>query len=288
MGGTRVETIAARFNSGPSNQVSMGLRAQLAGIVPDDLLPSVSDHFEVVGDIAILALPPGLGPYREQVARAVVAGRKNILTVLNKTGPVAGSGRAAPYEILLGKTTVTVHREFGFSYRIDLARSFFSARLSYERRRVTEQVEPGERVYVPFAGVGPFAIPAAARGGEVWAVEKNPDACSDLRENIRKNHVGGSCHAIEGDALDLRLLPKQRFDRLIIPAPYGMDSALDALLPLLGGGGMAHFYTFLPKEQVPALLEKYRARGLDVTFYTDCGNVAPGISRWVFDLAYPL
>jgi tRNA (guanine37-N1)-methyltransferase len=265
----------------------MGLRAQLAGVLPDRVLPLLSDHFEVIGDVAVLTLPGDLRPYGRTIAEAIVARRRNIYTVLNKTSSLTGPHRTGTYETLYGGTTVTVYHEFGFSYRLDVARSFFSARLAYERRRVTEQVEPGEQVYVPFAGVGPFAIPAAARGADVVAVEKNPDAFAFLLENVLANHTGGSCHVLQGDALDTTLLPHQRFDRLIIPAPYGMDHALDLLLPLLKRDGMAHLYTFTGKEQVPALIGEYEERGLGITFYSDCGNVAPGISRRVFDLVCP-
>lgn len=265
----------------------MGLRAQLAGVLPDDLLPYLSDHFEVVGTIAILSLSPRLHAYREVIARAIVANRRSITAVLAKTGPVAGPGRAARYELILGETTETVHNEFGYAYRIDPARSFFSTRLAYERRRVTEQVKPGERVFVPFAGVGPFVVPAAARGGEVRAVEQNPDAFRFLLDNIRRNQVVDSCHAVHGDALDPALFPGMHFDRIIIPAPYGMDHAAGRLLPLLAAGGIAHVYTFLPKEDVPRRQGMFVSLGFEVLYTSNCGNVAPGISRWVFDLASP-
>jgi tRNA (guanine37-N1)-methyltransferase len=266
----------------------MGLRDQLAGTLPDDLLPSVSGHFEVIGNIAILSVPPELEIWKFTIADAIISGRKNIATVLKKTNKIAGDSRTARYEILRGETTVTVHRESGFSYRFDIGSSFFSARMASERDRVTGQVEPGETVYVPFAGVGPCAIPAAARGAEVFAVEKNPDAFRWLKENVALNHVRKNCHSMQGDALDTAQLPKATFDRLIIPAPYGMNHALDVLLPLLSYGGMAHFYTFRTKEQIPSLVAAYEGGGLDVTYYSPCGNVAPGVSRWVFDLARPL
>ena len=156
--------------------------------------------------------------------------------------------------------------------------------MASERKRVTDQAEPGEKVYVPFAGVGPFAIPAAARGAEVWATEKNPDAFRWLAENVVLNHTGNNCHILQGDALDTARLPHAAFDRIIIPAPYGMDHALDLLLPLLSHGGMAHVYTFKTKEQVSGLIAGYEKKGLDVMFYSRCGNVAPGVSRWVFDM----
>ncbi|MDD1684547.1 MAG: RsmD family RNA methyltransferase [Methanoregula sp.] len=266
----------------------MGLKDQLAGRLPADVLCLVSDHFEVIGDIAVLTLPAGLDIWRQTIAEAIVSRRKNIITVLSKTEKIRGTSRTARYEILLGRTTVTVHHEFTFAYRLDVARSFFSTRMAYERKRVTEQAEPGERVYVPFAGVGPFAIPAAARGAEVVAVEKNPDAFRYLAENVAANRVKKTCRILQGDALDTESLPHDRFDRLIIPAPYGMDDALNRLLPLLSEGGMAHFYTFRTKEEVPGLLTAYERAGLEVTYYSACGNVAPGVSRWVFDLARPL
>ena len=266
----------------------MGLREQLAGKIPADLLPYVSDHFEVIGNVAVLAIPAILDPYKHTLAQAIILQRKNIATILNKTGKIAGDSRTARYEVLLGSATVTVHREFGFSYRIDVGSSFFSARMAYERKRVTNQAEPGEKIYVPFTGVGPFAIPAAARGAEVWAVEKNPDAFRWLAENVVLNHTGNNCHILQGDALDTAQLPHASFDRIVIPAPYGMDHALDVLLPLLSYGGVAHVYTFKTKEQVPGLIAVYEGKGLDVTFYSSCGNIAPGVSRWVFDLARPL
>ena len=185
----------------------MGLRDQLAGKIPSGLLPHVSDHFEVIGDVAVLGVPAELEPYKQTLAQAIVSRRKNITTVLARTEKITGESRTAAYEVLLGDTTVTVHREFGFSYRIDVGSSFFSSRMASERKRVTDQVEPGETVYVPFAGVGPYAIPAAARGAEVWAVEKNPDAFRWLGENIALNRVAENCHIREGDALDTSSLP---------------------------------------------------------------------------------
>jgi len=263
----------------------MGLKKQLAGKLPDNVLPYVSDHFEVIGDIAVLALRKELEPYRKIIATTLAGHRKNIYTVLNKKEKITGTVRTAKYEILLGETTVTEYREFGFTYLLDVRQSFFSAKMAYERQRVTGQVEPGERVCIPFAGIGPFVIPAAARGGRVTAVEKSPETFRWLVENVRLNHVDKNCRILRGDVFDCDLLPDQHFDRIILPAPYGMDHALDVMLPLVSEGGMVHFYTFKPEEAIPDLLDGYKRRGLTLTYYAPCGNVAPGIHRWVFDLA---
>ncbi len=262
----------------------MRLKDLLKGSVPDDALNRFSGHFDVIGDIAILSLPPELEEYKKTIAETILAGRKNIYTVLNKVHKVQSDARTASYEILIGDTTVTRYREFGFQYRFDVTKVFFNVHMAYERMRVTNQVEPGEDVLVPFCGVGPFAIPAAARGARVVAIEQNPEAYAWLRENIALNGVRHMITTINGDARNTGLLPETRFDRIIIPTPYGMDSILDVLSPFAGSEGMIHFYTFRARNEIPALIDEYRKKGFDLTYYNSCGNVAPGISRWVFDL----
>ena len=264
----------------------MGLKEQLRGIIPDQALCLISDHFDVIGDIAVISIPQELSDYKQQIAQEIIYRRKNIYTVLNKVSKVAGDKRTAGYEILAGDTTVTLHHEFGFSYRLDVSRVFFNTRLSYERMRVADQTECGERILVPFCGVGPFAIPAAAKGAQLVAVEQNPDAYLWLEENVSLNEVRKNITTIHGDAFDTGQLPHRQFDRLIIPAPYGMEGIFDILSPLVVQDGMIHIYTFKTRNEIPALIEEYAQKGFDLTYYNSCGNVAPGVSRFVFDLVY--
>jgi tRNA (guanine37-N1)-methyltransferase len=262
----------------------MRLKDLLRDSVPDDALDRFSGHFDVIGDIAIVSIPRGLEDYKKTIAETILASRKNIYTVLNKVHMVSSDARTASYEVLIGDTTITRYREFGFQYRFDVTKVFFNVHMAYERMRVTNQVEPGEHVLVPFCGVGPFAIPAAARGAQVVAIEQNPDAYAYLQENIALNHVRKNITTINGDARDTALLSDARFDRMIIPAPYGMDSILDLLAPFTVRDGMIHFYTFRARNEIPALEEEISGKGFDLTYQNTCGNVAPGISRWVFDL----
>jgi tRNA (guanine37-N1)-methyltransferase len=74
------------------------------------------------------------------------------------------------------------------------------------------------------------------------------------------------------------------FDRIIVPTPYGLDHILETISPLAKRGGMIHFYTFKKRYQIEGLTEKYENMNFYVEFYRKCGNVAPGVSRWVFDL----
>ena len=262
----------------------MGLKDQLRGIIPDHLLCYLSDRFDVIGNIAVLCLPPALSDYKAEIAHAILSRRKNITTVINKTSRLGGSNRTGRYEILAGNSTITVHHEYDHAYKLDVGTVFFNPRLASERKRVTVQVQYGERVLVPCCGVGPFVVPAAARGAEIVAVEQNPEACRWLEENIRLNGVEDRVTIIEGDAFDTSLLPTCDFDRAIIPTPYGMDAIFDVIAPRVKHGGMIHFYTFKNRDQADALGPEFGQKGFEVVIQRRCGNVAPGVSRWVYDL----
>ncbi len=262
----------------------MSLKDQVRDTIPDHALRCFSDHFNVIGDVAILSLPPEMSGYARLIARAVISRRHNIRTVLNKTSRINGCNRTAQLEVITGTETVTTHHEYGFTYRLDVGTVFFDPRLASERKRVTDQVCTGEHVLVPFCGVGPFVIPAAAHGAEITAVEQSREACHWLAENVMLNGVGDRVTMIHGDAFDASVLSGHPYDRAIIPTPYGMDTIFDHIAAGVKPGGMLHFYTFKNPDQASALAEQFECKGYDVVVLRRCGNVAPGVSRWVFDV----
>jgi len=262
----------------------MALRDQMKGTIPEPLLRLIPNRFEVIGDVAVVSITPQLDDYRTDIARVIVSKRKNIRAVLNKVTKLDGEKRVAGFEILSGSGTETIHREYGHIYKLDVKTVFFNARLSFERHRIASKINPSEHVLVPFCGVGPFAIPAAARGARVIAVEKNAEACKWLAENIWLNRVEDGISVIKGDAADLTNMLNCDFDRVIVPTPYGMDHFLTDMSTFVKKGGMVHFYTFKKQYQIQGLVKEYEQMGFDVIFYRRCGNVAPGVSRWVFDL----
>lgn len=261
----------------------MKLRDQLAEGIPKSELDKLSNHFRIIGDIAIISIPPEMNDYKQAISEALVSGR-NIKTVLNKVSKIEGDRRVASFEILAGKDTVTVHKELGYFYRLDVSKVFFNSGLAYERRRIAMMIEPGEQVLIPFSGVGPFAIPAADRGANVVAVESNSEACRWMAENTRINGVEDNIAIIRGDAFLISKMMKLNFDRAIIPTPYGRDDVLEIIAPIVKKGGLIHFYTFKKHHQIKELIEKYRSMNLEVQFYRRSGNVAPGVCRWAFDL----
>jgi tRNA (guanine37-N1)-methyltransferase len=265
--------------------LGMKLREQLQDEIPREKLNYISNSFDVIGDIAVVSIPPDIEDYKEQIAKTILLTHRNIVCVLNKISKLEGEERVGGFEVLAGGGTVTLHREFGYRYRLDVSKVFFTPRLAFERNRITTMVRSGEKVIIPFCGVGPFAIPIASAGSRVVAVEKNSEACGWLSENARLNRVFDNITLIRGDASTIIPLLKPDFDRAIVPTPYGMDQILDIVSPVVKKGGKINFYTFKKGLQIDGLIKKFNARDFTVEFYRSCGNVAPGVSRWVFDLA---
>jgi tRNA (guanine37-N1)-methyltransferase len=262
----------------------MSLKEKLKGIIPEEKLSLLPNRFNIIGGVAIVSIPTEIEDYKKDIAAAIISKHRKIKTVLNKSSKLEDDRRVASFETLAGGETVTLHREFGFAYRLDVAEVFFNSRLAYERKRIASMVKPGEWVLIPFCGVGPFAVPIAARGAKVVALEKNPVACKFLTENAKLNRAEENVLIINGDAFRAVCMLDLEFDRAVIPAPYGMDNSLETISPVVKKGGMIHFYTFKKRNQIEEISEKYRDMGFEVQFYRRCGNVAPEVSRWAFDL----
>lgn len=265
--------------------LGMRLREQLQDEIPREKLSHLSNSFDVIGDIAVVSIPPDIEDYKEKIAKTILVTHRNVVCVLNKISKLEGEERVGSFEVLAGSGTVTLHREFGYRYRLDVSKVFFTPRLAFERNRITRMVRPEEKVLVPFCGVGPFAIPIASLGSRVVAVEKNSKAFGWLTENARLNRVFHNITLIRGDVSAIILFLKPDFDRAIVPTPYGMDQILDIISPVVKKGGKINFYTFKKSFQIEGLINKFSAMDFTVEFYRRCGNVAPGVSRWVFDLA---
>lgn len=279
------------------NRVS--LQDAMRGIIGEPLLHMVPKRFDYVGDVAVISIPAELAAYKEAIASKLFSMRGNTRAVLNKVSKLEGEHRIADFELLLGESTETFHRENGYTYKLDVKKVFFNPRLYSERKRVASKITPGEHIIIPFAGVGPFVLPAAGKGAKVYAVEINPEACACLRENLRLNRLEGQVTVIQGDfehifhmfdsakisgGLVNTAFSERGLDRAIVPTPYGMDHFLGKISKLVRKEGHIHFYTFKAESQIPGLIEEYKKMGFEVELYRRSGNVAPGISRWVFDL----
>jgi tRNA (guanine37-N1)-methyltransferase len=205
---------------------------------PGDIL-AFDPSYERLGDVIIVDEEPDRA---REIADAVVESDLPASTVLNRASKIRGETRVREWDVVAGADTETVHREYGHEFAVDLAEVYFSPRLATERHRVVEQVEPGEGVVDMFAGVGPFAIPAAARGAEVVAVDVNEHAIASLRENAERNGVSDRITAIHGDVREVATDYENRADRLIMNLPHRADEFLETAVALAGDEAVIHYY----------------------------------------------
>ena len=206
---------------------------------PADLL-GFEPRYERLGDIAIVDEDD---PERAaEVAAAIVESDVRAATVVNRASKIKGELRVRDWEVLAGDGTETVHREYGHEFLLDIATVYFSPRLATERHRVVEQVEPDERAFDMFAGVGPFAVPFAARGAEVVAVDLNERAVDYLRENARRNEVDERVTAVHGDVRAVAPRYRDWADRIVMNLPHSAADFLDTAITLAGDDCVVHYY----------------------------------------------
>lgn len=131
-------------------------------------------------------------PYKYHIGAVVLSKiqKAGITTVVNKLDNIDTVYRNFPMEVIAGKEDFIVTQpHLGCSFTFDFSKVYWNTRLSTEHRRQVEMFQPGEAVCDVFAGVGPFALPAAKKRVFVLANDLNPDSYTSMEENIKVNKV---------------------------------------------------------------------------------------------------
>jgi len=217
--------------------------------LPAETLSKIYNSFDVIGDIAIIKIPPSNISSAEKVAKKIMAVHRNIRTVLTPVTPIAGDFRVRELRLLAGESkTNTIHKESGCIFMVDVAKTYFSPRLSFEHQRIASLVKRSETVVNMFAGVGCFSILIAKTVSpvKVYSIDINPTAVECMEKNVKINKVQGNVFPILGDSKDI--ISSQLgglADRVLMPLPEKaleyLPYALSALKP---SGGMIHYYDF--------------------------------------------
>ena len=94
-------------------------------------------------------------------------------------------------EILAGRPDFVVEtNESGCRFRFDFSKVFWNSRLQGEHARLVASFDKQDVICDGFAGVGPFAIPAAKKGClGVFANDLNPASAESCKENAKLNRV---------------------------------------------------------------------------------------------------
>ena len=242
----------------------------LSGKLPSHVLANLPHAIDFIGDIAVIEIPPELEPYKQDIGEAILKAHKRVKTVLSKWGAVSGVYRLRDFEVISGETrTLTVHREYGCVFHVDLAKAYFSPRLSYEHARIASLIQEGETVIDMFAGVGPFSILIAKKhtNTQIYAIDVNPDAHVFLKKNVVANRVIDKVTPILGDT---RQIINEKLagvaDRVIMNLPERaieyVDVACKSLKPKVG---IVHYYEFVKQPEPIETAKKSLAEAIRQT-----------------------
>ena len=211
-------------------------------------LPPGISGYHLVGDIIVIHRRLG-GPSMEEYRRAaeeLLEFHRGSRAVYLKED-TWGEYRVQRLTLLAGSPgTVTVHKEYGLRFKVDVARAYFNPRLGFEHRRVAERVSDGEVVLDMFTGVGGFAIHIASlRRALVVAVDLNPVAAGLAAENValNKGRLRGRVVVVRADSSRLHEAFNPVFDRVIMNHPTLSHRFLWEACRLLRGPGVIHYYT---------------------------------------------
>ncbi|MFQ5920739.1 MAG: class I SAM-dependent methyltransferase family protein [Nitrososphaerales archaeon] len=228
------------------------LKQALRGILSDAEINEIYSAFDIIGDIAIIKMPDSLLAKKKLIAEAVLAKVKPVRSVFMQSSPVRGDYRVRDLELIAGEDrTTTLYKEHNCRFRVDVAKVYFSPRLSTERTRIAEMVEDGEVVVNMFAGICTFSvIIAKKRKCQVYSIDVNPDAHALCIENVKLNKVAERVVPMLGDAKDIIMRElKGRADRVLMPLPERASEYLEhAVAALKDEGGIIHYFTHVGSD----------------------------------------
>lgn len=161
----------------------------LKQILPEGV--EVPSSFETIGHVAHLNITEELLPYKNTIAKVIYdKNYPRIRTIVNKVGSITNEFRVPKFEVLAGENDmVTEVKQYGARFKLDYGLVYWNSRLEHEHMRLVSLFQPGETICDMFAGIGPFAIPAAQKGCVVYANDLNPDSARFLKINAEINKV---------------------------------------------------------------------------------------------------
>ncbi|XP_077494680.1 tRNA (guanine(37)-N(1))-methyltransferase-like isoform X2 [Amblyomma americanum] len=273
--------------------------------------------YSIVGHVLHLNLREHLQPYKKLIGQVYLDKVKNVRCVVSKASAIESTFRNFHMELLAGEQDTKVHvRQNGARFEFDFADVYWNPRLSTEHARIIALLRKDDVLYDVFAGVGPFAIPAALKGCTVVANDLNPHSFTWLNHNVSLNKVSDrvSTHNLDGRQFIREVvgpslpahLAAGRHAHVCMNLPALATEFLDAFVGLLQGVDdsnheveswriRVHCYCFVKgeegvtgaKRKVEEGLGRPTERDVQVSFVR---NVAPNkdMMRASFDLSWDI
>ncbi len=217
--------------------------------------------FSVLGNVAIVNFPYGYKvSEKKKFANGILKKQSNIKTVLEKSGKFKGRLRKMQTKYLAGdKTKEVLYHENGCTFRFNVDNTYFSPRLSNERKEIASKIKKGDKVLVMFAGVAPFPIIIGKSSkATVYSNEINRTANKYAELNIGLNKLKDKVKLVPGDIKRVSKNLKEKFDVIVMPRPQLEDSFLEDAFRLTKKGTRIYYYDFCKVEDCNLIVDKIK------------------------------
>ena len=210
-------------------------------------LEKLSSSFDIIGTIAIIKIPESLASKRKLIADALIEEIRPVKSVFCQVSAIEGDYRLRKLELISGENSpITVYKEHGCTFKVDVINTYFSPRLSTERLRIAKLTEPNEVIVNMFGGVGTFSIIISRynKSAKVYSIDSNPIAVDMCRQNIEINKLTGNVFPVFGDAeQEIHKGLKGIAKRVLMPLPEKAKDFVDAAVSSLeNGSGTIHYF----------------------------------------------
>ncbi|KAJ7492347.1 Met-10+ like-protein-domain-containing protein [Mycena latifolia] len=159
-------------------------------ILPEELRQGSPAGFAMTGHIAHVNLKEEYLPYKYLIGQILLDKNAQVRTVVNKLDSIDTQFRFFKMELLAGDPDYVVeHHEADCRFTFDFTQVYWNSRLHTEHERLVQIFSPEDVIADVFAGVGPFAVPAAKKGCAVLANDLNPQSAEYLALNVENNRV---------------------------------------------------------------------------------------------------
>ena len=284
-------------------------------------LPMKKIPQDIVGDIAILKFPRRtLWLIKKLKARKFLKENKAVTTVVEKTEGFSGKLRTLKTKHLAGiKTKKTTYRENQCTFKFNIDESYFSPRLSNERKIIADEVvklskksgtkigtapannknksvrvgsapinieNKSMRVLVMFAGVAPYPIiiarklKQAGKHAVIISNELNKKANESAKKNIVLNKFQNYITLIDGDAKKLSKKIKDKFDIILMPRPNLKDTFLKTAFELSKKGTVIFYHGFGTKKEVLDEIKRDAKKKIGRIKIRKAGDIGAYKYRW--------
>lgn len=266
--------------------------------------------FNILGNIAIVNFSDKTNlKEKKKFADQLLKEHPNIKTVLEKSGKFSGRLRKMKTKFLAGdKNKEVLYKENNCVFRFNIDTTYFSPRLSNERKEIALLIKKTDKVLVMFAGVGPYSICIAKNSkAKVYSNEINREANKYAEINIKLNNVKDRVELIPGDIklvikkiLRSSVAPPTRpkrfslrsnrgevnkipsfFDIIVMPRPRLKESFLKETFMLSKKGTRIFYYDFCKVEEKDKIVEKIKdeakkaKKKIKILRIKDAGEIAP-------------